>query len=344
MEHLAQANELGPWGEEEVENMKAIELTGFEGLGSLRTVEIETPKPQANEVLISVRAAGINFAELELVKGRYPSSKPLPFIMGFEAAGTIAALGSSVTALKIGDKVTALVASGGYAEYAIADANMCIPIPEGVSFAEATTISVQGLSAYALLKLAAKPQPSESVLIQAAAGGVGLYLAQLAKPMGFGKVIALASSKEKLDLLASLGVDAAIDYSVPGWPDQVRVALGGKSADVVLEAASGQVGAESFKLVAPFGRMVVYGSRNIHDTLSPDQVRFLIYGNRSLIGFNFPTLVPEQIAACVPELLDLIARKKGKLFAANSFPLAEVQTAFKALSSRKTIGKVVLTP
>jgi NADPH:quinone reductase len=324
--------------------MQAIELTGFDGLSSLRTVDVDTPKPGPNEVLISVKAAGINFAEIELTKGRYPSNKPLPFIMGFEAAGTVAEVGSAVTTLKSGNRVAAIVSSGGYAEYALADASACLPIPDGISFAEATTITVQGLSAYALLKLTAKPQRSESVLIQSAAGGVGLYLVQLARIMGFGKVIALASSRKKLDLVESLGVDAAIDYSAAGWPSLVRAALDGKGIDVALEAASGEVGAESFNLVAPFGRMVVYGSRNIHDTFSQDQIRHLIYGNRSLIGFNFPTLLPEQISSCVPGLLSLIASQKVKIFANNSFPLTEVRSAYAALSSRNTIGKVVLTP
>jgi len=112
----------------------------------------------------------------------------------------------------------------------------------------------------------------------------------------------------------------------------------------VLEAASGEVGAESFKLLAPFGRMIVFGSRNIHDTISPAQLRELIYGNRSLVAFNFPTLRRDQIAACVPKLLQLIARGKVKLFAPNRFRLADVTRAFEALSSRRTIGKVVLTP
>lgn len=194
------------------------------------------------------------------------------------------------------------------------------------------------------MKLAAKPRPTEGILIQAAAGGVGLYLVQLVRIMGVKKTVALASSQEKIDLLTSLGVDAAIDYSVAGWADRLREVLGGDGADVVLEAASGEVGAESFKLIAPFGRIVVFGSRNIHDTLLPEQVRHLIYGNRSLIGFNFPSLRREQIAACVPDLLDLIARREVKLFAASTFPIGEVRAAFEALSSRRTIGKVVLTP
>jgi NADPH:quinone reductase len=138
----------------------------------------------------------LNFAELELTKGKYSVGNPPPFIMGFEAAGVVAEVGSGVKNLAVGDRVTTIVSSGGYAEYATADASSAIPIPDGISFAQASTIPIQGLSAYTLLKYVARPQPGESVLIQSAAGGVGTYLVQLAKIMGVTKVIALASRKE----------------------------------------------------------------------------------------------------------------------------------------------------
>ena len=324
--------------------MKAIELNGLEGFDSLRLVTVEKPKPRAGEVLIEVKAAGLNFAEIELTRGRYPAHKPLPFIMGFEAAGIVVELGSRVANLRVGDKITALVSSGGYAEYATADAGAAIPIPLGISFAEAASIPIHGLTAYSLLKLAAKPQTHETVLIQAAAGGVGLYLVQLAKIMGVGKVIALASSQRKLGLVKTLGADIAINYSEPSWTDQVRAATGGRGPDVVLEAASGEVGRESFKLLAPFGRVVFFGARNIHDTLSAENIEQLIRRNQGLIGFNLPTVDSQQIAENVPDLLRLIGQGKLRMFADSAFPLGEVKKAFEALASRKTIGKVVLIP
>jgi len=325
--------------------VKAVELSGYEGLQSLRVVEIDKPKPGAKEILIEVRAAGINYAEIELTNGRYRVPKQLPFVMGFEASGVVAEVGSQVKNHRLGDRITSIVRSGGYAEYAVADASFAIPIPEGISFTQAATIPIQGLSAYSLLKFAAKPQATESVLVQAAAGGVGLYLVQLLKIMGVKNVIALASSQEKLDLVKSLGADFTFNYSDDrAWADGVRAATRGKGVDVVLEAASGAVGEESFKLIAPFGRMIVFGARNIHDTISPEKVRQLIHENQSLIGFNFPSLQPQQIAECVPDLLKLISDQEVKLFANTSFPLADVRTAFEALSSRRTIGKVVLTP
>lgn len=167
--------------------MKAIELTALDGFDSLRLSEVDKPSPAPGEVLIKVRAAGINYAELEQTTGRYPLQRPLPAVLGFEAAGEVVELGSGVEDLTIGDTIAAPVLSGGYAEFATARADSALRIPEGIDFAQATSIVVQGLSAWALLKLAAKPTPSDTVLIQAAAGGVGLYLVQLAKALGWDK-------------------------------------------------------------------------------------------------------------------------------------------------------------
>ena len=324
--------------------MRAVVLNGYEGAKSLRMVDADKPQPAPSEILIQVKAAGINFAELELIEGRYQVPKEVPFIMGFEAAGIVIEAGHKVKSLKPGDRVTSIVSSGGYAEYTIADASAAIPIPDGLSFAEASTIPIQGLSAYALLKYAAKLQFGESILIQSAAGGVGLYLTQLAKLMGSPCVVGLGSTNEKVQLLKRLGADVAVNYSNEGWADQVREATGGKGIEVVLEQASGEVSDECFKLIAPFGRVVMFGAKNVHDTLPPEKVRQLIFQNQSITGFNFPSLQPSQIAGCVRPLLELIRSGQVKLFAQHSFALADVGKAYEAMSSRRTMGKVVLIP
>lgn len=324
--------------------MKAVQLTGFGGIENLEVVELAKPIPQAHEVLIRVEAAGINFAELEMVKGKYPSGKAVPFVMGFEVAGTVVEAGSQTNGVKAGDRVTAIVSSGGFAEFAVADASRAIPIPEGVSAAEATTIPIQGLTAFALLKLVAKPQADESLLIQAAAGGVGLYLVQLAKHFGLHKVVALAGSKEKCDLVRQLGADVAIDYSQRGWTDQVKEVTEGRGVDVLLEAAAGDVGRESVRLVAPFGRIVLFGARNVHEAYEAERIQQLVHRNQTLIGFNLPTMQPELLGECVAGLLKLVAEGKLKMFANSAFPLEQARAAFQALASRQTIGKVVLVP
>lgn len=327
-----------------VGTMRAVVLTGLDEFESLHVREVDVPAPNDTEVLIAVKAAGINYAELEQTRGRYPTSGPLPFIMGFEAAGEVVSVGSRVENLRVGDRVAGVTSSGGYAEYATLDAGMAIPIPAGLSYAQACTIPIQGVSAYALLKFAAKVQPHENVLIQAAAGGVGLYLVQLAKILGVRQIVALASSPEKLKLVRDLGAHVAIDYIDAGWAENVRSATAGRGADVVFEMASGRIGDESFRLIAPFGRVVFFGASNAHDSLPPEKVYQLISQNQSLIGFNVPALAREQLAECIVSLLDLIVAGRLQLFANNVFPLASVRQAFEALSSRSTIGKVVLVP
>ncbi|RIR16504.1 alcohol dehydrogenase [Mycobacteroides abscessus] len=324
--------------------MKAIELTALDGFDSLRLSEVGKPSPAPGEVLIKVRAAGINYAELEQTTGRYPLQRPLPTVLGFEAAGEIVELGSGVEELNIGDTIAAPVLSGGYAEFATARADSAFRIPEGIDFAQATSIVVQGLSAWALLKLAAKPTSTDTVLIQAAAGGVGLYLVQLAKALGVGQVIALASTAEKRDLVTELGADVAIDYTQQGWGEKVLEHTDGRGVDVVMEMASGETGKASFSLLAPFGRVVMFGAKNAHDALRPEQVRQLIHNNQTVIGFNFPSLRPNDLRPLVPELLNLISQGRVRIIADRPYPLAEAKEAFHAIASRQTIGKVVLVP
>lgn len=325
--------------------MKAVQLRSFEGIKGLELVDVSTPRPGPGEVLIQVKAAGINYAEVEQIHGKYPTfGKEIPFVMGVEVAGVVTGLGSSVTQIDMGDSVAAIVSSGGYAEFAVAPSQALIRIPPGISFAEATTIPIQGMTAYTLLKYLVEPVAPESLLIQAAAGGVGLYLVQIAKLFGIKRVLALASSDEKLELVKALGADVVVNYSKPDWVERVRQATNGKGVDVVLQMSSGQIGEKSFNLAAPGGRIVLFGAKNYHDTISAEQVRQLIWQNQSLVGFAYPTLPPEQVAQSLPGLLELIAERKLKLFAHQSFPLSQTPRAFEALLSRKTIGKVVLTP
>lgn len=323
--------------------MKAIELTGFQGLDSVRVADVEKPQPREGEVLIKVRAAGVNFAELEQIHGRYPFQRPLPGVMGFEAAGEVVGVGGGVNTIRIGDKVVALVSSGGYAEYATAAAELALPIPDGITFAQATSIVVQGLSACALLRHATQLRAGATVLIQAAAGGVGLYLVQLAKIMG-ARVIALASSEKKLEIVRALGADLTIDYTRDEWGDRVLEATAGKGVDLVLEMASGEIGKKSFSLLAPFGHFILFGAKNAADTITPQQVQQLIYNNQTVSGFNFPTIDRKDVAQCIPELLELISQGKIKIIADTVFALSDVKKAFDALVNRRTIGKVVLEP
>lgn len=321
--------------------MKAIQLTGFNGVENLELVDISIPKPLEDEVLIKVKAAGINYAEVEQINGNYLTfGKEIPFVMGFEVSGIVLEVGSSVTNLSIGDEVTGFSLSGGFAEYSTAKANTLLPIPEGLSFGQATTIPIQGMTAYTILKYLVVPKKPKSILIQAAAGGVGLYLVQLAKYFKIPNIIALASSTEKLELVQSLGATTVVNYETPDWTEQVKQATNGEGVDVVLQMLLGSIGEESFKLTAPNGSIVLFGSKNYNDIITTEQVRQLIWQNQTLTGFAYPALPVDKVGESVPELLEIINEGHIQIFATHSYAFEEAKEAFNALSSRGTIGKV----
>ena len=192
--------------------MKAIRIHETGGPEVMHLEEIETPTPKAGEILIKVAAAGVNYADLAQRAGAYLTRTRTPTTLGIEIAGNVAALGTGVNSPVEGTRVAAFC-EGGYAEYAISQANMVIPIPQGIDFVHAAALPLQGITAYQLLHESARIQPGESVLVHAAAGGVGTLAIQLAKLMGAGTVIGTASNAEKLDLIRRLGADVAINYT-----------------------------------------------------------------------------------------------------------------------------------
>jgi len=189
--------------------MKAIRLNETGGQEVMHLEEIETLTPKAGEVLIKIAAAGINYADLMQRQGTYMTRTRTPMTMGFEVAGTVEALGANVTSPGVGSRVVALT-GGGYAEYTTAPANTVISIPENLDLTHAAAFPVQGITAYQLLRESAHLQQGESVLVHAAACGVGTLAVQLARLMGAGKVIGTASNSKKLELVKELGADAAI--------------------------------------------------------------------------------------------------------------------------------------
>lgn len=329
--------------------MKAIQYSRFGGPDVLEIVEIDPPAPGPGEVLIKVGAVGVNFFEVMMRQDRYAVSPPLPFIPGVEIAGTIAALGEGVTSLSVGDRVAAAlyvagVPSGGYAEQVAISADVVVRLPDEISFAAATALQVQGLTARHLLR--SHPAAGKNVLISAAAGGVGSLLVQLAKRGGARRVIAMASSAGKLALARELGADAGIDHMQSDWPEQVRALTDGAGPDLIFDASGGDIPAQCLALLAPFGRLVLYGPLSLAD-FRPDAeaLKALIFGNRTIAGFSLlPHLAPERLAGELGELFELAISGELKLLPGESFPLAQAGAAHAALESRRTAGKVVLLP
>ncbi|MBE3566366.1 MAG: NADPH:quinone oxidoreductase family protein [Thermogemmatispora sp.] len=322
--------------------MKAIRIYETGGPEVMRLEEIETPQPRQGEVLIKVAAAGVNYADLAQRQGTYLTRTRTPTTLGFEVAGTIVALGEGVNNLTPGTRVAAF-ATGGYAEYATARAETAFPIPETLDFVRAAALPVQGVTAYQLLHDSARLQAGESVLVHAAAGGVGSFAVQLARLLGAGQVIGTASSEAKLEYIRRLGADWAINYSQEDWTEQVKQATSGRGTDVLLEMVGGSIAEQSLRCLAPFGRMVVYGAA------SGQIVQFsgiqLMYKNQAIIGYWLSAWLsrPQQVAFAMQELTRYLAAGQLTIFVGQTFPLVEAANAHRAIAERRTTGKVVLT-
>lgn len=233
---------------------------------------------------------------------------------------------------------------GGYAEYAVVEAMYVVPLPAALSFEDATALMVQGLTAAFLVKQA--PPKDKTVLVNAAAGGVGSMLVQLARRGGAKAVIAGASTTEKIAFARSLGADAGVDYTRSGWSDDLRAATGGLGPDIIYESVSGAITAACLDALAPLGRMVIYGALNIQDfNLGVPELLNLIFKNQSLAGFALaPLLTPQSLQEELTNLFDLAARGALTVSLGGIFPLVRVADAHRALEDRGTTSKLVLVP
>jgi NADPH2:quinone reductase len=316
--------------------MKAIRIHEYGGADNLRVDEIEKPSPSADEVLIKTTVAGMNFADTMLRAGNYLMKPPLPFVIGFEVAGTVEEAGGNVTNLQTGQRVLAMVRGGGYAEYAVANAGQTIPIPEGLSDGAATALLVQGLTAIGLLQ---SLQAEQSILIHAAAGGVGSLLVQLAKQKG-ARVLGTASSAEKLEKVIALGADVGINYTETDWTKQVLDATGGKGADLIIEMVGGEIGKRNFECLATKGTLIVYGAASGEDF----QVSALsLLGKMQTVkGYNLNLETAQNMARFTGELMQINAAGKLQV-SVTEFPLEQAAEAHRAIENRQTTGKVVLT-
>jgi NADPH:quinone reductase len=315
--------------------MKAISIHEFGGPEQLRLEAIEKPQPRADEVLIKNAAAGINYADIMLRSGTYLRNPQLPTIPGFEAAGIIEAVGANVTDWHVGQRVLALVGQGGYAEYAVADVSQLVPIPDGLAFGQATALLVQGLTAIALLR---DVQAGQTIVVHAAAGGVGSLLVQLAKHKG-ARVIGTASSAAKLAKAIELGADVGINYTESDWAEQVLKATNGNGADVIIEMVGGDIGRQNLKCLATYGTMIVYGSASREDFQI--SAGGLLANMHTVKGYYLTLDSPYNRAQYAKELMEHI--KAGRLqVMVTAFPLARAADAHRAIEGRTTMGKVVL--
>jgi len=326
--------------------MKAVQLSRFGPPDVLEIIEVPAPVPAPGEVLVRVRASGVNFFEVLMRQDRYAVTPELPMIFGVEVAGVVEELGENVGSIEMGARVAVPMfaigrGSGGYAEYVAVDAASVVMLPDGLSFEDAVALMIQGLTALHLIRQS--PPKDRTVLVNAAAGGVGSLLVQLAKRAGARRVIAAASTQEKRDLARSLGADVAIDYTASDWAGRVRDVTGGMGADIVYEFVGGALTRASLDALAPLGELV-FGALGRFDLDATDLER-MFTENQSLRGFALlPLLTPANLKTDLAELFEQAAGGELKILRGGSYPLGHAAEAHRAIEERRTTGKVVLIP
>jgi len=315
--------------------MRAIQMTEFGGPEVLKLAELPVPEPRPEETLIRVTRAGLNFADTHTRTNSYVQKATLPLIPGGEVAGI---------RQDTGERVVALVGSGGYAEYATAPRELAFPIPDGVDDGVALAMVVQGTTAWHLYRTAGRVAEGETVVVHGAAGGVGSLAVQLGHALGAGRVIATASSEEKRTLALRLGADAAIDPAPEGLTERLVQANEGRPVDVVFEMSGGEVFDASYRALAPFGRIVAYGIA----TNEPNRVSTgsLLRHSRAVVGFYlFHCLErPAMFTDALAELFTRAASGELQAIVGQTYKLGDAAQAQIDLRARRTTGKLLLDP
>ena len=313
--------------------MKAIQIDEFGGPEKLRSVELPDPEAGEGEVVVEVARSGINFADTHATRNDYLAEQQLPLIPGAEVSGRT----------PDGRRVAAILAGGGYAEKVAVHEGMLVPVPDEVDDDRAAALLLQGLTAMALVGRCARVEPGETVVVEATAGGTGSLSVQLAKRAG-AKVIGLASSEEKRQLVEELGADATVDSRADDLKDAILAANGGERVDAVLHMSGGEAFDAEFSALAPLGRMVVFGiaSREQREISTARLLR----GSKAVIGFWLVHLLMrrEETVPMIGELFALVGRGDLKVNVGGVYPLSEAARAHEDLIARRTTGKLLLDP
>ena len=314
--------------------MKAIQITEFGGPEVMQLVDLPDPIAGPDQVLINVSAIGLNFADTVQIRNQYVTQQKLPLIPGLEVVGTTSE----------GKRVLASISEGAYAQKVVAHKSAAMEIPEGVSDEAALAMLVQGTTAWHILKTFGHLVPGESVVVHAGAGGVGSVAIQLAKMWG-ARVIAVTSSDEKSALAKSLGADVTVDAKSANLAQAMLDANNGKPVDLVLEMVGGKTFDASLEVLAPFGRVIVYGMAS-GEMATPVNSFSLLGSNKTITGFWLGHCFgkKELLDDVIAQLFILIKNGKLKPIIGATFPLSKAGDAHRAIVGRGTTGKITLDP
>lgn len=323
--------------------MKAVLCKAFGPAETLVLEEIASPEAKKNEVLIDVHAAGVNFPDTLIIEGKYQFKPPFPFSPGGEAAGVVTAVGEKVSHLKVGDRVMALTGWGSFAEEVAVPGYNVMPIPASMDFASAAAFGMTYGTSMHALKQRANLQPGETLLVLGASGGVGLAAVEIGKAMG-AKVIAAASSAEKLEVAKAAGADELINYSESSLKDEVKRLTGGQGADVIYDPVGGDLFDAAIRSIAWNGRLLVVGFASGRIPELP--VNLTLLKGAAVVGVfwgAFAQRQPQDNAANFQQLFAWHAEGKLKPLVSQTFPLAQAGEAINTLGQRKAVGKVVVS-
>ena len=323
--------------------MKAVLCKAFGPAETLVLEEIASPEAKKNEVLLQVHAAGVNFPDTLIIEGKYQFKPPFPFSPGGEAAGIVTAVGEKVSHLKVGDRVMALTGWGSFAEEVAVPGYNVMPIPPSMDFASAAAFGMTYGTSMHALKQRANLQPGETLLVLGASGGVGLAAVEIGKAMG-AKVIAAASSAEKLEVAKAAGADELINYSESNLKDEVKRLTGGQGADVIYDPVGGDLFDAAIRSIAWNGRLLVVGFASGRIPELP--VNLTLLKGAAVVGVfwgSFAQRQPQDNAANFQQLFAWHAEGRLKPLVSQTFPLEQAAEAINTLGQRKAVGKVVVS-
>ncbi|MQG92275.1 NADPH:quinone oxidoreductase family protein [Pseudomonas sp. MN1F] len=322
--------------------MKAVLCKTLGPARDLVLEEVASPVPKKNEILLDVQAAGVNFPDTLIIEGKYQFQPPLPFSPGGEAAGVIAAVGERAGTFKVGDRVMALTGWGAFAEQVAVPFYNVMPIPEHMDFATAAAFGMTYGTSMHALRQRGQLQPGETLLVLGASGGVGLAAVEIGKAMG-AKVIAAASSAEKLAVAKAAGADELIDYSQASLKDEIKRLTSGQGVDVIYDPVGGELFDQAVRGLAWQGRLLVVGFAS--GTIPQMAANLVLLKGAAVLGVfwgAFAQRQPEDNAANFQQLFAWHAQGKLKPLVSQTYPLAEAGAAIEALGQRRAVGKLVV--
>jgi len=323
--------------------MKALVCNEFAPPEQLDLEQRPTPEVGKGEILIDVKASGVNFPDLLTVQGKYQFKPTLPFVPGAEVAGVVTAVGEGVSTRAVGDKVIATVPFGGFAEQCVTSEYMSFGMGETMSFEQAAGFAITYGTSYYALKQQAKIQSGETLLVMGAAGGVGIATIQIAKAMG-ATVIAAASSEEKLDFACEAGADLRINYSTENLKEQVKALTKGKGVDVIYDPVGGDFSEQAFRAIAWDGRFLVVGFAS--GPIPKIPLNLCLLKGASIVGVwwgTWATKFPRESQKNFQELIAMIDDGKFSPLVTEVYPLVDYKAAFASISERRAKGKVILS-